>query len=91
MQDNIKFPKVINVIPQDDYTVKVFFEDGKVVLYDMKPNLSGKVFRDLRDIGVFKEKCTVLNDTLAWDMSGDGDLRECVDIDVFTLYERHGC
>lgn len=87
MQDNIKFPKVIKVIPNDDYTVLVSFENGKKVLYDMKDNLEGEVFQPLNDINVFKTTCMILNDTLAWDVKGNQDERECIDIDVFTLYE----
>lgn len=87
MQDNIKFPKVVKVIPNDDYKVQVFFEDGKQVMYDMTPNLSGEVFRPLKNPEIFKNTCTVLNDTLAWDISGNKDERECIDIDVFTLYQ----
>ena len=28
------FPKVVRVIPTEDYTVYVYFEDGKTVCYD---------------------------------------------------------
>ncbi len=30
------FPKVVQVVPMKDYTVYVYFEDGKIVCYDMK-------------------------------------------------------
>lgn len=30
------FPKVGQVIPMKDYSVFVYFEDGKIVCYDMK-------------------------------------------------------
>lgn len=29
------FPKVVQVMPMQDYTVYVYFEDGKIVHYDM--------------------------------------------------------
>ena len=29
------FPKVVQVIPMKDYSVYVYFEDGKIVNYDM--------------------------------------------------------
>lgn len=29
------FPKVVQVIPMKDYSVYVYFEDGKIVCYDM--------------------------------------------------------
>ena len=28
------FPKVVQVIPMKDYSVYVYFEDGKIVSYD---------------------------------------------------------
>ena len=31
--------------------------------------------------------CTILNDTLAWDVSGDRDVSKCLDIDSDMLYE----
>ena len=35
----------------------------------------------------FKNACTVMNGTLAWDISGKMDESDCIDIDPFTLYE----
>ncbi len=32
------------------------------------------------------ERCTILNDTLAWDLSGTRDETNCIDIDPETLY-----
>ena len=36
------FPKVVQVVPMKDYTVYVYFEDGKIVCYDMKKMFSRK-------------------------------------------------
>lgn len=85
MQDY--FPTVVQVIPLDNFHVQVFFDDGKIVEYDASSDLHGDVFKPLQDIHVFKETCTVLNDTLAWDLDGDRDTTKCIDIDPFTLYE----
>lgn len=81
------FPKVVQVIPMKDYSVYVYFEDGKIVCYDMSPMLEKEVFRPLKDIDVFIKTCTVLNDTLAWDIQGNRDNTACLDIDPDTLYE----
>ena len=35
------FPDVVQVIPFEDYTVDVYFDDGKIVRYDVTP-FSGK-------------------------------------------------
>lgn len=80
------FPKVVQVIPMKDYSVYVYFEDGKIVCYDMTPMLEKEVFVPLKDIDVFMDTCTVLNDTLAWDLSRNRDNTSCLDIDPETLY-----
>ena len=43
--------------------------------------------QSLQDIQIFKDTCTVLNDTLAWDLTGNRDVSNCIDIDPFTLHE----
>ena len=81
------FPKVVQVIPMKDYSVYVYFEDGKIVKYDASKLLTMPVFKPLQDIEVYMNTCTVLNDTLAWDISGDRDETKCIDLDPDTLYE----
>lgn len=81
------FPKVVQVIPLNNYHIQVFFDDGKIVEYDFSDELQGTVFQPLQDINVFKNTCTVLNDTLAWDLIGNRDASKCIDIDPFVLYE----
>lgn len=44
------FYDIVQVIPNEDYTVYVYFEDGKVVCYDAKTLLKKKVFEPLKDI-----------------------------------------
>ena len=39
------------------------------------------------NIDVFMDTCTVLNDTLAWDINKNRDNTACLDIDPDTLYE----
>lgn len=85
MQDY--FPVVVQVIPHTDYHVHVYFSDGKIVDYDASNDLQYEIFKPLQDVTIFMEACTVLNDTLAWDMTGDRNTSECIDIDPFTLYE----
>ena len=31
--------------------------------------------------------CTIMNDTVVWDITGNRDNRDCIDIDLFILYE----
>ena len=81
------FPPVVQVIPLDNYHVQVFFDDGKIVEYDATEDLKTEILKELKDIDKFKDACTVMNGTLAWDISGQRDMSNCVDIDPFTLYE----
>ena len=70
---NEYFPTVVQVIPLDNFHVQVFFDDGKIVDYDATEDLKTEIFKPLRDIDAFKEACTVMNGTLAWDLSGNRD------------------
>ena len=79
-------PEIVQVIPHEDYTVSVYFVDGKIVRYDVKPKLGKGVFKALEEIEVFMERCTIMNDTLAWDIDGTNDPASCIDIDPDLLY-----
>ena len=50
-------PEIIQVVPHRDYTVSVYFVDGKIVTYDVKPKLDRGVFTVLKDIDFFMERC----------------------------------
>ena len=80
------FPEVVQVKPNDDYTVYVYFSDGKIVCYDVKHLLDKNIFKQLKDKEIFMNTCTILNDTLAWDVGGNRDETSCIDIDPETLY-----
>lgn len=80
---------VIQVKPTDDFQVYVYFEDGKIKLFDMKPVIAkGGVFDKISSIDDFKSKCTVMNNTLAWDINGDFDSYNCLDISPETIYKQ---
>ena len=80
------FPDVVQVIPFEDYTVDVYFDDGKIVRYDAMPFLEDGIFRKLKDLQIFMNSCTILNGTLAWDIAGNRNEQECIDIDPETLH-----
>ncbi len=80
------FPKIVQVLPTEEYTVYVYFEDGKIVCYDVKPLLEKEIFAVLREMEYFIKTCTIMNDTLAWDISGNRDSTKCIDIAPDTLY-----
>jgi len=78
--------KVLQVYPADNYKVYIYFSDGKIKLFDAEQLIHKGVFTQLQDINFFKNACTVLNDTLAWDLSGKFDPSNCLDLDPEELY-----
>ncbi len=79
---------IIQVLPADDYKVYLYFVNGEVRLFDAKEIVGKGVFRILKDKKIFVERCTVLNNTLAWDVKGNFDPYECLDLDPEVLYEK---
>ena len=83
----MRLKQVIQVKAREDFKVYVYFSDGKIKLYDMKPTIDkGGVFAKITSIDDFV-KCTVMNGTLAWDLSGNFDETNCLDIDPETIYK----
>lgn len=80
-------PTVIQVIPYEDYTVDVYFDDGKIVCCHAEKDLSPNVFDRIKAYHIFMNKCMVLNGTLAWDIAGGRNVNECIDIDPLYLHE----
>ena len=79
-------PEIVQVVPHEDYTVTVYFCDGKIVMYDARPKLDQGVFQVLKDVSFFVKNCKIMNDTLAWDLTGNNDPSQCIDIDPEYLY-----
>ncbi|MCD7845488.1 MAG: DUF2442 domain-containing protein [Oscillospiraceae bacterium] len=82
------FPCVIQAVAGEEKNVYAYFSDGTVRRLNMEPVIRrGGVFKRLEDERFFRERLTVLNDTVAWDLSGRCDPADCIDIDPFTAYE----
>jgi hypothetical protein len=58
-------PRVIQVIPRDDYTLEITFTNGEVGIYDCKPLLDFGVFQELKDIRYFKQ-AQASDGTVVW-------------------------
>jgi len=81
------FPVVVQAVAGPCRTVYAYFSDGQVKHFDMTPAIErGGVFAPLKDETFFAERLTVMNDTVAWDVSGCHNPRECIDIDPFEVY-----
>ncbi|MDR0705710.1 MAG: DUF2442 domain-containing protein [Planctomycetaceae bacterium] len=58
-------PRVVHVVPNDDYTLTLTFTNGEVKRYDMNPLLDKGIFRELQNIGYFR--CVRVNaGTVEW-------------------------
>jgi hypothetical protein len=63
---------VREVVPRDDYTLFVVFENGEHGILDMKPILGFGVFQRIRDYEAFR-RVRVAFDTIEWDCGVDLD------------------
>jgi hypothetical protein len=80
-------PAVVQAVAGPNRTVYVYFTDGTVHQLDVKPLIQkGGVFERLEDDRFFAETLTVLNDTVAWDVSGTFDPCTCIDVDPLSVY-----
>lgn len=69
---------VKEVVPSDEYKLLLTFENGEVRIFDMNPYLDKGIFKELRDVSIFKS-VRVSFDTIEWSNEAD--------IDPETLYE----
>ncbi len=81
-------PKLFQVMPTDDIRVFLYYDNGEVRVYDCRWILdSTGVFEKIKDPIRFRELCTIMNGTLAWDTSGERDPHNCIDICPDTVYQ----
>ena len=61
-----------DVKPQDNYLLLLTFENGEKRQFDMKPYLDFGIFKELKDIRLFKTVKTSF-DSIEWDNEADFD------------------
>ena len=66
------YPSVKTVVPQDDYTLDITFNNGESGKLDMKPYLDFGIFNRIKDYKSFK-KVRVAFDTIEWESGADLD------------------
>ena len=80
--------EVVDVAVCGDLEVRVRFSDGEERIVDVGPLVErGGVFARLGDRDFFANRLAVMNGTVAWDVSGDGDETRCIDLDPVKVYE----
>lgn len=82
------FPTIVQAVPGEGRQIYAYFDNGAIRMFDVAPMIKdGTVFQRLVDDNFFKNAITVLNGTVAWDVSGHFDPTTCIDLDPFTLYD----
>ena len=82
------FPEIFQAVAGEDYTVYAYVNDGSIRKVDIKPFFeNGGVFEPLKDETIFKNTLTVIGNTVAWDLAGNRDEYNCIDIDPFLVFE----
>jgi hypothetical protein len=71
-----------DVLPQDDYLLLLTFENGETRQFDMKPYLDLGIFRELKDLNLFKTVRTSF-DSIEWANEAD--------LDPELLYQKSIC
>lgn len=66
------YPSVTKIVPNEDFTLTVAFDDGREGILDMKPYLGFGVFRRIRDYADFR-RVRVAFDTIEWECGADLD------------------
>lgn len=60
-------PKIVNVLPKDDFTLEIDLDNQHKIIYDLKPRLHAIRFCNLGDINKFKSVKVENDNTLVWD------------------------
>ena len=66
------YPSVVKVVPGEDFTLAVAFDNGEEGTLDMRPYLGFGVFQKISDYEHFK-RVLVAFDTIEWDRGVDLD------------------
>lgn len=69
--------KIIGVVPNDDFTLSISFDNGEKRLYDVRPLLKkGTVFEHLVNIEAFRRVYVDEHHCIAWDIDPSIDSRK---------------
>jgi len=75
--------KIVNVIPNNDYTLTITLGNNHQIIYDMEPRLQTVRFGKLTDWEQFKAVRVEHGNTLVW-----GGLCEITIDEIFSIMER---
>ncbi len=66
------YPSIKQVVPRDDFTLSIVFENGESGILDMRPILDFGVFHRIKKLSKFKQ-VRIAFDTISWDCGVDLD------------------
>ncbi len=66
------YPSVAKVVPNEDFTLAILFDNGEEGILDMRPHLGFGVFQKIGDYEHFK-RVRVAFDTIEWESGADLD------------------
>jgi hypothetical protein len=66
------YPSVKQIIPREDYTIFIAFDNDESGILDMKPILDFGIFQRIKDLDTFK-RVRISFDTIEWDCGVDLD------------------
>jgi hypothetical protein len=75
--------KIVNVIPNDDYTLTITLGNNHQIIYNMGPRLQAVRFSELAELERFKAVRVEHGNTLVW-----GGLCEITIDEIFSIMER---
>lgn len=82
------YPEIYQAVAGKSYMVYAYLSDGSVREFDVKPLINqGGVFQKIEDETIFRDTLTILNGTVAWDIAGNRNEYECIDIDPMTIFK----
>ncbi len=82
------YPEIYQAVAGKNYMVYAYLSDGSVREFDVKPLINqGGVFQKIEDETIFRDTLTILNGTVAWDIAGNRNEYECIDIDPVTIFK----
>ena len=66
------YPSIVQVVPHDDHTLSIVFEDGRNGVLDIKPLLEFGVFKRISPLEEFNQ-VRIAFDSIEWDCGVDLD------------------
>lgn len=76
-------PRLLSVVPAEDYTLLLTYETGENRKFDVKPYISGPWYEELKDVGYFQAVRLLPGGTgIEWENGQDIAPHELYDLSI---------